>query len=97
MKNIYLINKPSIEILGVSPYGKNETAYQIECFLSSINIYIVSNDDSGAEYVFWEGKTYKYREFMKMKTPVYTDYFFIILTTDRELIKTVYKLFLTIF
>ena len=52
------------------------------------NIYITSDEEIKEEgYVFWEGKVYKYREFMKMRTPVYTDYFSIILTTDQDLIK----------
>lgn len=52
------------------------------------NIYITS-DETPKEggYVLWENKVYKYREFMKMRTPVYTDYFSIIITTDLELIK----------
>jgi hypothetical protein len=52
------------------------------------NIYITSDEEIKEEgYVFWEGKVYKYREFMKMRTPVYTNYFSIILTTDQDLIK----------
>jgi hypothetical protein len=49
----------------------------------------ITNDEEIKEggYVFWEGKIYKYRDFMKMRTPVYTDYFSIILTTDQDLIK----------
>jgi|688.fasta_scaffold19913_18 hypothetical protein len=49
----------------------------------------ITNDEEIKEggYVFWEGKIYKYRDFMKMRTPVYTDYFSIILTTDTDLIK----------
>jgi len=55
---------------------------------STQNIYITSDEEIKEDgYVFWEGKIYKYREFMKMRTPVYTDYFSIILTTDQDLIK----------
>jgi len=54
----------------------------------NVNIYITSDEEiKEGGYVFWEGKIYKYRDFMKMKTPVYTDYFSIILTTDQDLIK----------
>lgn len=53
----------------------------------SQNIYITSNEEiKDGDYIFWEGKIFKYREFMAMKTPVYTDYFKIILTTDEDLI-----------
>ena len=52
------------------------------------NIYITNNEEiKDGGYVFWEGKIYKCRDFMKMRTPVYTDYFSIILTTDQDLIK----------
>jgi len=52
------------------------------------NIYITSDEEiKEGGYVFWEGKIYAYREFMKMRTPVYTDYFPTILTTDQDLIK----------
>jgi hypothetical protein len=51
------------------------------------NIYITNDEEiKESGYVFWEGKIYTYREFMKMRTPVYTDYFSIILTTDQDLI-----------
>jgi hypothetical protein len=52
------------------------------------NLYITSDEEiKEGGYVFWECKIYTYREFMKMRTPVYTDYFSIILTTDQDLIK----------
>lgn len=51
------------------------------------NVYITcSSEFEPRKYVLWEDKVYKYKEFMKMKTPVYTDFFYILLTTDLELI-----------
>jgi hypothetical protein len=44
MRNIHTIERPTLEILGVMPYGKSETQYQIECFLASRNVYITSNE-----------------------------------------------------
>jgi hypothetical protein len=91
MKNIHVLptDKPSrlrynlsnVLVLTKEPYRDySKQANQ--------NIYI-TNDEEIKEggYVFWEGKIYKYRDFMKMRTPVYTDYFSIILTTDTDLIK----------
>jgi hypothetical protein len=45
MKNLYTIEKPTLEIFGVAPYGKSETQYQIECFLASRNVYITSEEN----------------------------------------------------
>ena len=90
-KNIHLLptDKPSrlrhnlsnVLVLTKEPY--RDYSKQV-----NQNIYI-TNDEEIKEggYVFWEGKIYKYRDFMKMRTPVYTDYFSIILTTDQDLIK----------
>ena len=44
MRNIHTIDRPTLEIFGVMPYGKSETQYQIECFLASRNVYITSNE-----------------------------------------------------
>jgi hypothetical protein len=70
MKNVHLITKQEEGVDVLHQY-----------------LYITSEEaiKEGC-YVFWEGKIYTYREFMKMRTPVYTDYFSIILTTDPELI-----------
>ncbi len=55
--------------------------------ITNQHIYITSDEEiKEGGYVFWEGKIYTYREFMKMRTPVYTDYFPTILTTDPDLI-----------
>jgi hypothetical protein len=93
MKNVYLIptDKPSrlhksfdkAFILSIEPTTQNELYKSIPQ-----NIYITSDlEIKEGGYVFWEGKIYTYGEFMKMRTPVYTDYFSIILTTDQDLIK----------
>jgi hypothetical protein len=51
------------------------------------NIYITSDEEIKEDsYILWEGKVYTYREFMTMKTPVYTDFYPIVLTTDQDLI-----------
>jgi hypothetical protein len=44
MRNIHTIERPTLEIFGVMPYGKSETQYQIECFLASRNVYITSKE-----------------------------------------------------
>ena len=91
MKNIHVLptDKPSrlrynlsnVLVLTKEPY--RDYSKQV-----NQNIYITSDEEiKEGGYVFWEGKIYKYRDFMKMRTPVYTDYFSIILTTDTDLIK----------
>jgi|694.fasta_scaffold87097_9 hypothetical protein len=94
MKNVFLIptEKPSRLFLNKV---NNKLLIDNDCTLKEVlpsglyqNIYITSDEEiKEGGYVFWEGKIYTYREFMKMRTPVYTDYFSIILTTDQDLIK----------
>jgi hypothetical protein len=94
MKNIHIIPTDNYSplVYSTNKYG----GYFLSRYYSPMkdmgdsyqNIYITSDEEIKEEgYVFWEGKVYKYREFMKMRTPVYTDYFSIILTTDVDLIK----------
>jgi hypothetical protein len=87
MRNIYTIERPTLEILGVMPYGKSETQYQIECFLASRNVYITSNEYIGLSYYLDDDLVRKgviddtdYWEVRK-------DYKKIIMTTDPKLIK----------
>jgi len=92
MKNIHILptDKPSrvYKHLGRELYHTVRYFEQKGLLCINQNIYITSDEEIKEEgYVFWEGKVYKYREFMKMRTPVYTDYFSIILTTDQDLIK----------
>jgi hypothetical protein len=93
MKNIHLIptDKPSRlakhssgSFHIVSYIAHKKGLYK----MTNQHIYITSDEEiKEGGYVFWEGKIYAYREFMKMRTPVYTDYFPTILTTDPDLIK----------
>jgi hypothetical protein len=89
MKNIHLLptDKPSRikqEYTGKASYCLSR---QHLTWRFAQHIYITSDEEiKEGGYVFWEGKIYTYREFMKMRTPVYTDYFSIILTTDKDLI-----------
>jgi hypothetical protein len=94
MKNIHILptDKPSrlysyksIELF-LHPTIVDANVSNLHC--QNQNIYITSDEEiKEGGYVFWEGKIYAYREFMKMRTPVYTDYFPTILTTDQDLIK----------
>jgi hypothetical protein len=94
MKNIHILptDKPSrlysyksIELF-LHPTIVDANVSNLHC--QNQNIYIISDEEiKEGGYVFWEGKIYAYREFMKMRTPVYTDYFPTILTTDQDLIK----------
>jgi hypothetical protein len=89
MKNIHVLptDKPSRikqEYTGKASYCLSR---QHLTWRFAQHIYITSDEEiKEGGYVFWEGKIYTYREFMKMRTPVYTDYFSIILTTDQDLI-----------
>ncbi len=95
MKNIHILptDKPSFgKYLVLNKEGKlciwNTNTMGDQKSLPVQHIYITSDEEiKEGGYVFWEDKIYTYGEFMKMKTPVYTDYFSIILTTDRDLIK----------
>ena len=52
------------------------------------HLYITTDEEiKEGDKILWEGKIYDYQEFMSMKTPVYTDYFKIIATTDPKLLK----------
>lgn len=87
-KNVHIIERPTLEILGTSAYGKSETQYQIECLLASKNIYITSDEEiKNGDWVLWlsqnkiikcEDSSLRDRQDMVKK---------IILTTDRNLIK----------
>ena len=90
MKNIHII--PTDKPTGIFE-SKNGLHFSIIEKIrygefKGFHIYISSDEEiKEGGYVFWEGKIYAYREFMKMRTPVYTDYFPTILTTDQDLIK----------
>jgi hypothetical protein len=86
MKNVHIIERPTIEILGVTPYGKSESTYQIECFLASRNIHITSNEEikEGDWVITYNG--------LLAKVITEFEWHFknskkIILTTDQDLIK----------
>ena len=50
------------------------------------HLYFTTDEEiKEGDKIFWEGKIYDYREFMSMKTHVYTNYGKIIATTDPEL------------
>lgn len=50
------------------------------------HLYITTDEEiKNGDKILWEGKIYDYQEFMSMKTPVYTDYFKIIATTNPKL------------
>jgi len=84
MKNIHILptEKPSrLSIID------SQLIYSKEFFINPQNIYITSDEEIKEDsYILWEGKVYTYREFMTMKTPVYTDFYPIVLTTDQDLI-----------
>ncbi len=51
------------------------------------HLYFTTDEEiKEGDKILWEGKIYDYREFMSMKTHVYTNYGKIIATTDPELI-----------
>ena len=85
MKNVHIIERPTLEILGTSAYGKLETQYQIECLLASKNIYITSDEEikDGDWCLLNNRLVIRY-----FKPPVKSNSFKkIILTTDQDLIK----------
>lgn len=94
MRNIYIIDRPTLEILGVMPYGKSETQYQIECFLASRNVYITSKEiPKKGDYVLYGASSIIKCE---IDIDTTTEHFKmygmgarekIILTTDNKLIK----------
>lgn len=87
MKNVHRIERPTIEILGVSSYGKSETDYQIECFLSSRNIHITSDEYIGLNW-YLDGELVRKGVIDdKDYWSVRKDYKKIIMTTDKKLIK----------
>jgi hypothetical protein len=90
-KNVFILptDKPSRLHLWTDENGSRLALCELEYShtRNTQNIYITSDEEiKEGGYVFWEDKIYTYGEFMKMKTPVYTDYFSIILTTDQDLI-----------
>lgn len=89
MKNIHIIERPSIEILGVSPYGKDEDVYQVECLLASRNVFITSDDEpKDNDWVYYENGslkgTHKIVDGQRPKTMILKK---IIMSTDSKLIK----------
>jgi hypothetical protein len=91
MKNIHILPTEHKSKIGTHK-SKNlyfhQNVFTESNFEKNFYLYITSDEKiKEGGYVFWEDKIYTYGEFMKMKTPVYTDYFSIILTTDLDLIK----------
>jgi hypothetical protein len=87
MKNVHIIERPTIEILGVTPYGKSESNYQIECFLASRNIHITSNEYIGLNWYLDGDLVRKGVIDDEDYWSVRKDYKKIVMTTDKKLIK----------
>lgn len=87
MKNVHIIERPTIEILGVSPYGKSESDYKIECFLASRNIHITSDEYIGLNWYLDGDLVRKGVIDDEDYWSVRKDYKKIVMTTDKKLIK----------
>jgi len=67
-------------------YDSHQSKEHHDC--TYFHLYFTTDEEiKEGDKILWEGKIYDYQEFMSMKTPVYTDYFKIIATTDPKLLK----------